>query len=73
MRHDTITHGNAGEFGKYAVLKTLPDKIAWFPDECYNGDYLSNMLNKNMLNMLNMQNMCISTQPGAYLCPGKNV
>jgi hypothetical protein len=27
----------------------------------------------NMLNMLNMYNMCISTKPGAYLCPGKNM
>ncbi len=26
-----------------------------------------------MLNMLNMQNMCIFTQPGAWLCPGTNM
>jgi hypothetical protein len=44
MRHDTITHGNAGEFGKYAVLKTLPDKIARFLYEYHNGDYLSKNL-----------------------------
>jgi len=44
MRHDTITHGNAGEFGKYAVLKTLPDKIARFLYEYHNEDYLSKNL-----------------------------
>ncbi len=41
MRWETITHGNAGEFGKYTVLKTLPDKIARFLYEFHNGDYLS--------------------------------
>ena len=25
---ETIQHGNAGEFGKYTILKYLPDKIA---------------------------------------------
>ena len=44
MRWETITHGNAGEFGKYAVLKTLPDKIARFLYEFHNEDYLSHNL-----------------------------
>ncbi len=44
MRHDTITHGDAGKFGKYAVLKTQPDKIARFLYEYHNGDYLSKHL-----------------------------
>jgi hypothetical protein len=30
--------------GKYAVLKTLPDKIAWFLYEYHNEDYLSKNL-----------------------------
>jgi hypothetical protein len=27
---ETILHGNAGEFGKYTILKYLPDKITRF-------------------------------------------
>ena len=43
MRHDTITHGNAGKFGKYTVLKTLPDNIARFLYEYHDKDYLSSL------------------------------
>ncbi len=43
MRWETITHGNAGEFVKYAVLKTLPDKIARFLYEYHDKDYLSSL------------------------------
>ncbi len=35
-----------------------------------NVRYVDNM---NMLNILNIQNKCISRQPGAYFCPGKNM
>jgi hypothetical protein len=41
MRWETITHGNAGEFGKYAVLSTLPDKIARFLYEYHHEAYNS--------------------------------
>jgi hypothetical protein len=35
-------HGNAGEFWKYAVLSTLPDKIiAWFPYKYHDSGYVS--------------------------------
>ncbi len=34
-------HGNAGEFGKYAVLSTLPDKIAHFLCEYHSEAYNS--------------------------------
>ncbi len=30
LRWEMILHGNAGEFGKYAVLSVLQDKIAQF-------------------------------------------
>ncbi len=37
---ETILHGNAGEFGKYIILKYLPDKIARFLYECHDSNYL---------------------------------
>ena len=39
LRWDTILHGNAGELGKYAMLKTLPDKIARFLYEYHDSSY----------------------------------
>jgi hypothetical protein len=36
-----MLHGNAGEFGKYTILKYLPDKIAWFLYEYHDSDYVS--------------------------------
>ncbi len=36
---ETILHGDAGEFGKYTILKYLPDKIAWFLYEHHDSDY----------------------------------
>jgi hypothetical protein len=41
MRWKTITHCNGGKFGKYAVLSTLPDKIAWFLYEYHYSSYTS--------------------------------
>jgi hypothetical protein len=41
MRWETITHGNAGELGKYAVLSTLPDEIARFLYEYHHEAYNS--------------------------------
>ena len=38
---ETILHGNAGEFGKYTILKYLPDKIARFLYEYHDSDYVS--------------------------------
>ena len=38
---ETILHGNAGEFGKYTILKYLPDKIARFLYEFHDSDYAS--------------------------------
>ncbi len=38
---ETILHGNAGEFGKYTILKYLPDKIARFLYEFHDTDYVS--------------------------------
>jgi hypothetical protein len=41
LQWELILHGNAGEFWKYAVLKTLPDKIARFLYEYQDSDYVS--------------------------------
>ena len=41
FRWETILHGNAGEFGKYAVLSVLPDKIARFLYEYHDTSYTS--------------------------------
>jgi hypothetical protein len=38
---ETILHGNAGEFGKYTILKYLQDKIARFLYEYHDSDYIS--------------------------------
>ena len=39
FRWETILHGNAGEYGKYAVLSVLPDKIARFLYEYHHTSY----------------------------------
>jgi hypothetical protein len=39
LRHEMISHGNAGEFGKYAILSVLPDKIARFLYEYHHTAY----------------------------------
>jgi hypothetical protein len=41
LRHEMISHGNAGEFGKYAILSVLPDKIARFLYEYHHTAYAS--------------------------------
>ena len=41
FRWEMILHGNAGEFGKYAVLPVLPDKIARFLYEYHDTSYTS--------------------------------
>ncbi len=41
FRWDSMLHGNAGEFGKYAVLSVLPAKIALFLYEYHDTSYIS--------------------------------
>lgn len=41
LRWEMILHGNAGQFGKYAVLSVLPDKIARFLYEYHDTSYTS--------------------------------
>ena len=43
MGNDTALHCdcNAGEFGKYTILKYLPDKIAQFLYEYHDSEYVS--------------------------------
>jgi hypothetical protein len=43
LRWETRLHGNAGEFGKYAVLSVLPDMIVRFLYEYHDSEYTTSL------------------------------
>jgi hypothetical protein len=59
LQWEMISHGNAGEMGKYAVLSVLPDKIASFLYEYHDTLYTSLALPAIPLDRSNVSVHCI--------------